>query len=367
MTAPTPEPLAPEPLAPDPPASDQVREDQVAASAPGSANRVVTLPGFLSGRRITAEHVRDYGIVVFAVALFCYFWVASPVFLTSNNLLNLVSQNATTGIAACAVTLTIIAGNFDLSLGAIFVLAEVLGAWVAIHWGVWWCFPVTIVSGAAMGLINGLLVTKLRINAFLATLATALTFGGIAVGVTSGGLLLTPTNGANIFTFIGQNRIGSIQYPVIIFAVVAIVLQLVLKYTVFGRHLYGVGDNRNAAVLSGLKVDRTIIFTFVITGAACGLSGLIDASTTGSGSSDTSGLGGSLALLAIAGVALGGSSIFGGVGSVWRTVLGVLILGVITNGFDLLAVQDYWQDIVRGILIIIAVGISFIVDRRGAT
>jgi ribose transport system permease protein len=351
----------------DPPASDQVREDQVTASAPASGSRIVALPGFLSGRRITAEHVRDYGIVVFAVALFCYFWVASPVFLTSNNLLNLVSQNATTGIAACAVTLTIIAGNFDLSLGAIFVLAEVLGAWVAIHWGVWWCFPVTIVSGAAMGLINGLLVTKLRINAFLATLATALTFGGIAVGVTSGGLLLTPTNGANIFTFIGQNRIGNIQYPVIIFAVVAIVLQLVLKYTVFGRHLYGIGDNRNAAVLSGLKVDRTIIATFVFTGAACGLSGLIDASTTGSGSSDTSGLGGSLALLAIAGVALGGSSIFGGVGSVWRTVLGVLILGVITNGFDLLAVPDYWQDVVRGILIIIAVGISFIVDRRGAT
>ena len=210
-------------------------------------------------------------------------------------------------------------------------------------------------------------MTKLRINAFLATLATALSFGGIAVGVTSGGLLLTPTNGVNVFTFIGQEKAGAIQYPVIIFAVVAIVLQLVLKYTVFGRHLYGVGDNRNAAVLSGIKVDRTIISTFVITGAACGLSGLIDASTNGSGSSSTTGLGGTLALLAIAGVALGGSSIFGGVGSVWRTVLGVLILGMITNGFDLLAVQDYWQDIVRGILIIIAVGISFVVDRRGAT
>ncbi len=351
----------------DPPASDQVAPDQVAAaSVPASASGPA-LPGLLSGRRITAEHVRDYGIVVFALALFCYFWAASPVFLTSNNLLNLVSQNATTGIAAVAVTLTIIAGNFDLSLGAIFVLSEVLGAWVAIHWGVWWFFPVALISGAAMGLVNGLLVTKLRINAFLATLATALSFGGIAVGVTGGGLLLTPTNGANVFTFIGQNKVGAIQYPVIIFAVVAIVLQLVLSYTVFGRHLYGVGDNRNAAVLSGLKVDRTIITTFVITGAACGLSGLIDASTTGSGSSGTNGTAGSLALLAIAGVALGGSSIFGGVGSVWRTVLGVLILGIITNGFDLLAVQPYWQDIVRGILIIIAVGISFIVDRRGAT
>jgi ribose transport system permease protein len=213
-----------------------------------------------------------------------------------------------------------------------------------------------------MGLTNGLLVTKLRVNAFLATLATALTFSGIAVGVTHGGLLITPSS--SVFTFIGQHRAAGIQYPVIIFAVVAIVLQLVLAYTVFGRHLYGVGDNRNAARLSGLKVDRTIIITFVVTGAACGLSGLIDSSMTGSGTSDTSGLGGGLALLAIAGVALGGTSIFGGVGSVWRTVLGVLILGMITNGFNLLAVPDYWQNIVRGILIIAAVAISTLIERR---
>ncbi|MFZ0163666.1 MAG: ABC transporter permease, partial [Trebonia sp.] len=287
---------------------------------------------------------------------------ASPDFLTWQNLLNLVFQNATLGIAACAVTYTIIAGNFDLSLGAIFVLSEVLGAWAAVHWGVWWAFPVAIGSGLAMGLINGLLVTKLRVNAFLATLASALTFGGIAVGVTGGGLLITPTS--KVFTFLGQNRTAGIQYPVVIFVLVAIVLQLVLAYTVFGRHLYGVGDNRNAARLSGLKVDRIVILTFVITGAACGLSGLLDSSMTGSGSSTTSGLGGSLALLAIAGVALGGTSIFGGVGSVWRTVLGVLILAIITNGFDLLAVPDYWQDIVRGILIVVAVAISFVVDRR---
>jgi ribose transport system permease protein len=343
--------------------SDPVAGDQVVAGKPVSADGTVaprTRTRTLG--RINAGHVRDYGIVVFAIALFIYFTVASSVFLTYQNLLNILFQNATIGIAACAVTFTIIAGNFDLSLGSIFVLSEVLAAYVAVHIGVWWCFPVAILSGMAMGLINGLLVTKLRINAFLATLATALSFGGIAVGVTSGGLLITPSS--SVFTFIGQHRAGGIQYPVIIFAVVAIVLQLVLAYTVFGRHLYGVGDNRNAARLSGLKVDRTVIITFVVTGAACGLSGLIDASTTGSGTSDTSGLGGSLALLAIAGVALGGSSIFGGVGSVWRTVLGVLMLGMITNGFDLLAVPDYWQNIVRGILIIVAVSISFVVDRR---
>jgi ribose transport system permease protein len=335
--------------------SDPVAGDHVSAAA-------IAAPRVRSSRRIRAEHVRDYGIVAFFVALFVYFSVASPVFLTSQNLLNLVFQNATVGIAACAVTLTIIAGNFDLSLGSIFVLSEVLAAYAAVHYGVAWAFPVALLAGALMGVINGLLVTKVGVNAFLATLATALSFGGIAVGVTHGGLLITPTSTA--FTFLGQHKAGGIQYPVIIFAVVAIVLQLVLAYTVFGRHLYGVGDNRNAARLSGLKVDRIVIITFVITGAACGLSGLIDASTTGSGTSDMSGLGGSLALLAIAGVALGGSSIFGGVGSVWRTVVGVLILAMITNGFDLLAVPDYWQNIVRGALIILAVAIGLVVERR---
>jgi ribose transport system permease protein len=341
--------------------SDPVAGDPIVAGEPIGAG-TIAVPRIRSPRRIRAEHVRDYGIVAFAIALFIYFSVASDVFLTSQNLLNLIFQNATIGIAACAVTLTIIAGNFDLSLGSIFVLSEVLGAYSAVHYGVYWAFPVTIFSGAAMGLINGLLVTKLHINAFLATLATALSFGGIAVGVTDGGLLITPSS--PVFTLIGQHRVIGIQYPVIIFAVVAIMFQLVLTFTVFGRHLYGVGGNRNAARLSGLKVDRTVIITFVITGAACGLSGLIDSSTTGSGSSDMSGLGGSLALLAIAGVALGGSSIFGGIGSVWRTVLGVLILGMITNGFDLLAVPDFWQDVVRGILIIVAVAIGTVIQRR---
>jgi ribose transport system permease protein len=340
---------------------DPVAGDPVVTGDPVAAPTMAA-PRALSMRRIKAEHIRDYGIVAFAIALFIYFSVASPVFLTKNNLLNLVYQNATIGVAACAVTLTIIAGNFDLSLGSIFVLAEVLAAWAAVHWGVWWAFPMALVAGAAMGAINGLLVSKVHINAFLATLATALTFGGIAVGVTHGGLLITPSS--SVFTFIGQQRVAGVQYPVIIFALVAIVCQLVLAYSVFGRHLYGVGGNRDAARLSGIKVDRTVIITFVITGAACGLAGLIDASTTGSGSSDMSGLGGQLALLAIAGVALGGTSIFGGVGAVWRTVLGVLILGMITNGFDLLAVPDYWQDVVRGILIILAVAISSTIDRR---
>jgi ribose transport system permease protein len=337
-------------------APDDIPADAALAGAPAGAFERRAR----SGRRIRAEHVRDYGIVAFFIAVFVYFSVASPVFLTSSNLLNIVYENATVGIPACAVTLTIIAGNFDLSLGAIFTLAEVLCAWAAVHWGVWWSFPVAIAAGAAMGLVNGTIITKLRVNAFLATLATALAFTGIALAV-SGGFEIIPQS--SVFTFIGQNTVAGIQYPNFIFLAVAVVLQLVLAFTVFGRHLYGVGGNREAARLSGLKVDRIVIITFVVTGAACGIAGLIDASNTGQGSASNV-LGQNLALLAIAGVALGGTSIFGGVGSVWRTIVGVFLLGMITNGFNLLGVAEYWQDVVRGGLIIAAVAIGSMIERR---
>ena len=170
MTAPT-DPAASGSLAPDsvgrvPEPRNPAAGGAAAAGAPVSVSGVA-VRGLRF--RVTPQHVRDYGIIVFAAALFIYFTIASPTFLTVNNLLNIVYQNATIGIAASAVTFTIIAGNFDLSLGSIFALSEVLGAWAAVHWGVAWCFPVTIGSGAVMGLINGLLVTKLRVNAFLAT------------------------------------------------------------------------------------------------------------------------------------------------------------------------------------------------------
>jgi ribose/xylose/arabinose/galactoside ABC-type transport system permease subunit len=151
---------------------------------------------------------------------------------------------------------------------------------------------------------------------------------------------------------------------VFIVVIVAVVLQLVLSYTVFGSHIYGVGGNPDAARLAGLRVDRVVVSTFVITGAACGIGGLLDASMTSQGSA-TNILGDNLALQAIAGVALGGTSIFGGVGSVWRTVVGVLMLGMITNGFNLLEVPSFWPDIGRGLLIIVAVVISTSVGRLG--
>jgi ribose transport system permease protein len=328
--------------------------------------------------RVRAEHIRDYGILVVFAAMFIFLTFKSPVFLTKDNLLNLLYSNSAVGIAACAVTVVVIGGNFDLSLGGIYIFSALLAAWTAVHWNIWLAFPVAFGAAIAMGLVNGLLVTKLRVNAFLATLASGLVFFGmdklvsggtaIYVGTASGG----SEHDGNIWTFLGQNKLRGlpppldhgVQYPVIIFVAVAIILQILLSRTVFGRHVYGVGGNRDAARLSGLKVDRIIITTFVIAGVAAGLAGLLDYSALAQGSpGDPTSQ--NLALAAIAGVALGGTSIFGGVGSIWRTVIGVLMLGLITNGFNLLGVRDFYQDIVRGSLIVVAVAIgSLVVERR---
>jgi ribose transport system permease protein len=310
-------------------------------------------------RRLRAQHVRDYGIVAFALAIFTFFSLASPVFLTSGNLLNVIDQNAVVGIPACAMTLTIVGGNFDLSVGAIFTLAQLLCAWTAVHWGLWWCLPMALLPGLAMGMLNGAIVTKLRVNAFLATLATSLVFSGLTFAV-SGGYAITPASAG--FTELGQGAVDGVPYADLVFAATAVALQAVLAYTAFGRRVYGLGANREAARLSGLRVDRVAIATFALTGAACGLAGLLDASATGGGA-PTNPMGEVLPLAAIAGVALGGTSIFGGAGAVWRTVVGVLMLGTITNGFDLLGIADYWQQVIRGTLIVAAVAIGALVEH----
>lgn len=310
------------------------------------------------GRRVRAEHIRDYGILVVTATLFIGLAIASDAFLTSSNLLNILYQNAPVGIMACAVTLVIIAGFFDLSLGAMYALTAVCAAEVALHVSPALGLAAGIVGGGALGLANGLIVTRLRVNAFLGTLATSLVFRGVAVAITGGFLVQVSST---TFTWVGREKIGDVPWSVIIFVVVAVFLQFILARTVFGRYVYAIGGNRDAADLSGVRVDAVAVATFVIAGLAAGLAGVIDASTTGSGDS-SSGLG--LELTAIAAVALGGTSIYGGVGSVWRTVVGVILFALITNGFNLLGVQPFYQDISKGVLVVLAVALGSVVERR---
>jgi ribose transport system permease protein len=310
------------------------------------------------GRRVTIEHVRDYGIIVVFIVLFVVLSITSPSFLSVDNLLNIVRQNAAVGIIACAATLVIIGGGFDLSVGAVYFLAGVASAWLAVHVNV----PLALLGGIGVGLLlgafNGLLSTRLNISSFLATLATSLVFAGAGAAITKGFPITVDDPG---FATLGTKGFGRLTWSVIAFAVVAIVLQLVLTRTTFGRYVFAVGGNAEAARNSGVRVDRIRVATFVISGMAAGLAGIIDASTVSSGGNDD---GSSLILASIAAVALGGTSIFGGIGAVWKTVLGVLLLAMIANGFDLLSIASYFQDIFEGFVIIVAVAINSLATKR---
>ncbi|MCL5734426.1 MAG: ABC transporter permease [Actinobacteria bacterium] len=312
----------------------------------------------LSLRRIEARHVRDYGIIAVTAVVFIALSLASSAFFSVGNLFNILYQNAPLAIMACATTLVVVAGNFDLSVGAMYAVAAISAAEMAVRLGPLAGILFGIVVGGFTGLINGLVVTRLRVNAFLATLATSLAFRGFAIAVTNGFLVEVRDPG---FTGLGRDKIGPVPVSVIIAVVVILILQFVLSRTVFGRYIYAVGGNPGAASISGVRVSTIVLATFVIGGFAAGLAGVIDASSVASG--DAQG-GQAFALTAVAAVALGGTSIYGGIGSVWRTCIGVALFALITNGFNLLGVNPYYQDIAKGLLIIFAVALGAMVERR---
>jgi ribose transport system permease protein len=332
----------------------------VSARKPEPSVDTVAVPARrrLSIRRIEARHVRDYGIIAVTAVLFIALSIASSAFFTVSNLFNILYQNAPLAIMACATTLVVIAGNFDLSVGAMYAVAAISAAEMAVRVGPVFGILFGVVVGGFLGLTNGLVVTRLRVNAFLATLATSLAFRGFAIAITNGFLIEVrdPT-----FTLLGRDKWGVVPVSVVICVVVILILHFLLSRTVFGRYIYAVGGNPGAASISGVRVDTIVLLTFVIGGLAAGLAGVIDASSVASG--DAQG-GQPFALTAVAAVALGGTSIYGGVGSVWRTCIGVALFSLITNGFNLMGINPNYQDIAKGALIIFAVALGAMVERR---
>ena len=302
--------------------------------------------------------VRSYGIVVSFLALFVALSLASDKFLTPRNLLNVLDQSAPVGIIACGVTLGIIAGVFDLSVGAIFAVAAVVACQVALVGNPWLGIAVGMLSGGVLGLLNAFLVNRVRINSFIATLASSIVFRGIAILVT-GGMIVTVTD--ERFSVLGTRTLLGAKYSVWVYAAVILVTSFLLTRTTYGRYLYAVGGNPEAARLSGVRVEWVRGTAFVITGLCAGIAGVLAASRTSSAQPD---LGVGLELSAIAASVVGGTSVMGGEGSVWRAVVGVLILAMIGNGFNLLGIDTIYQQIVQGLLIMFAVGADQLLRRR---
>ena len=294
---------------------------------------------------------REWGIF-FALLLICgLLSLLSPYFLTSNNLFNVLLQAASISIIAAGFTVVLIAGEIDLSIGSAIGLVACVAAVLMIEVGVSPLLGITlsILIGILLGLFNGLSTVIFRIPSFVVTLATL----GIAHGT---GLLLTagrPVFGfKESYSFIGQGKIGPIPTPVILACVVYAIIHFLLKKTSFGIQLYAVGGNREASELSGVRVKRIIVLAFVISGVCGALSGIILSSRLDAGHGD---FGASNLLDAVAAVVVGGTSLMGGAGSVIGTLGGVLIIATIRNGLILINVQAFWQEIVVGLIILIAV------------
>jgi ribose transport system permease protein len=301
---------------------------------------------------------RDYTIAASFVALFVYLSFASSAFLTSQNLLNILDQNADVGIIACAGTLVVICGGFDLSTAATYALGGVVAAKLAQSIDPTAAMAFGVLCGLVAGIANGLVVTVGKVNAFIATLATGLVIRGIALLVTDGNIISVPDPS---FSTLGRNELLGAKLSVWVFVGFAVITGLLLARTTIGRYWYAVGGNAEAARLSGLRVNGLRVATFAISGSAAALAGVIVASRVASAQADA---GTGIELTAIAAIVLGGTSILGGQGAVWRTVIGVLILALIANGFDLLSLNPLYQEIVQGSLILLAVALD--ARTRGA-
>jgi len=309
-------------------------------------------------KRIRPDILRNYGTVIAFVVLFVVLSLTSSAFLSLRNLHNIVDQSAHIGIVACAMTIVIIGGCFDLSVGATFAIAGSLAAIIARAGYTEIGILTGLLVGLALGLINGGIITLLRINSFIATLATSLVIRGLAL-VLTGGLLIIVSDPK--FALLGQGRFLEIKYPVFIFIAFVVVTWFILSRTTFGRYVYAVGGNAEAARLSGVRVGLIRTLTFCLTGLAAGLAGVITVSRIAQGVAD---IGVGVELDAIAATVIGGTSILGGEGAIWRTVVGVLLLRLIGNGFNLLNVPPFYQSIFQGVIIIFAVSLDTLSRRE---
>ena len=321
------------------------------------ATREVTVPRTEVGsprRRVNVAVVRDYGVVIAFAALFVTLSITSGAFLTWSNLKNLAFQSAPLGIIAIGGTFVFIAGGFDLSVGASSGFAAIIAGklFLSTGIGVWPSMAIGALVGLGCGVGNGLLVTVGRVNAFIATLATSIIIYGFAQVITGGNLVSVD---ANSWSTLGLGNFLGIGYPVYVWLVFALVGGFLLSRTMFGRYTYAVGGNREAARLAGVRVDIVRATTFAFSGLAAGVAGVILFSEVGTAQWNANS---GIEFDSITAIVLGGTSLLGGEGAIWRTVLGAFFLQMIGNGFDLLGTTPQWQYVIKGLILAAAVSLD---------
>ncbi len=302
--------------------------------------------------------------LIFLILLILIFSSLHPRFLHPLNIFNVMRQISITGLIALGMTFVIIVRGIDLSVGSLIALCGLVGAVIAkgglverFSVGVgtelanpwYWALAGSVLIGLLAGTVNGVCITKLKVPAFVVTLGGLSAYRGTALLVSDGG----PISGFNeAYRWIGQGKIGMVPIPVIIFLVLIVLCHIVLKYTVYGRYIYSVGGNPEAARLSGINIDLIITSTYIITGFFVGLAAFILSARLNS-SEAVAGLGYELNVIAV--VVVGGTSLFGGRGNILGTIIGAMLFGVLQNGLVLLNVSSYIQQIIIGIILILAV------------
>jgi len=311
---------------------------------------------------------------LFLLLLIVVFTLLEPRFLHPLNLFNILRQVSITGLIAIGMTFVILTAGIDLSVGSLMALAGLAGAYVA-KGGLDDRFSVgasldagnpavlalvaALLVGMLGGALQGTVVTRLRVPPFVVTLGGLTAFRGAALLLSDGG----PISGFSPdYTWWGQGRIGPVPVPVIIFLTCAVAAHLVLRYFQFGRHVYASGGNSRAAALNGVPTRKIIFQVYVIVGLFCGLAGFLLSARLNSAEA-VAGIGTELTV--IAAVVIGGTSLFGGVGSIFGTVIGACLIGVLTNGLVLLNVSSFIQQIVIGVILVAAVAFDqFAAERR---
>jgi ribose transport system permease protein len=306
----------------------------------------------LQPRAVVAARVRRSGILLPFIVLFVVLSVASGPFFTKVNLLDIVDQQASTLIIAAAGTLVLIAGGIDLSVGAIYALAGVTAGQLALSVSPVLAILAGVAVGFAIGLVNGLITTVGRINALIATLAMSFVISGLASLVTSGNLVIDYSHPG--FADLARSSFLTVYTSTWTMVAAVALIAFVLSRTTAGRYMYAAGSNAEAARLAGVRVQLVRLTTFVVSGGAAALAGVIDTSRVLSAQASNGGT--ALTFTVLAGIVVGGTSILGGEGAIWRTVVGVLFIALIGNGSDLLGLNPLYDQIALGVILLLAVG-----------
>lgn len=298
------------------------------------------------------EFIAKYGVIIGLIIIMTFFTVMKAKFLTLDNMLNMLRQTSINGLLAAGMTFVVLTGGIDLSVGSVVGASGMFAALVArTATGMPWYLAVLtgLSVGLLLGIINGVIISYLRVPAFIATLGML----SIARGVTFMASNAKPVPGLSQgFLKIGGGSVGMIPIPIVILAVILVLAYIVLYKTRYGRYVFATGGNPVSARVSGINIKVIVCSVYMISGVLAGLAGVILTSRVTSGLSQS---GNGYEVDAIAAAVIGGNSLAGGRGRLWGTIIGFLIMGVMNNGLDMMAVSSYWQLVIKGIIIIGAV------------